>query len=141
MADFFAIEVGARGYCSNSVHKCFRKLGYPPKTIRSLIKELGDKSMKASFCIWAARDNPTWKPEQVSWLSSLNKSAHQGTCPLTPKAPTHRTPAPTATIRPKVTNKIPIGLSNHGNTCYVNSLLQAIFSVPELWTRVPSTFL
>ena len=37
------------------------------------------KAMKSSFCIWAARDDPSWKPDVVSWSSSLAGSPTQPT--------------------------------------------------------------
>ena len=162
-ANFFQIEVGARGYCANSVRSCFRKLGFPPKTIRSLLKVLGEKAMKSSFCIWAARDDPSWKPDVVSWSSSLAGSPTQptkllepsraGTHPASSQKPTlaskqlkstsavkQSSASQTCTPKHKTSNKLPIGLLNHGNTCYANSLLQALFFIPEIWSKIPSTF-
>lgn len=53
---FFAFEVGARGFCSQSVHFCLRQLGFTNKLSRSTIKALSLTVMKCSFCIWLARD-------------------------------------------------------------------------------------
>ena len=39
VVDFFAVEVGARGYCSTSLLTAVHKLGFSPKLQRSLIKE------------------------------------------------------------------------------------------------------
>ena len=38
--EFFAVEVGARGYCSKSVLCCFKKLGFNNTCIRNTIKKL-----------------------------------------------------------------------------------------------------
>ena len=96
--------------------------------------------MKSSFCIWAARDDPSWTPSAVAWSTSLNKTSDK---PLsTSKSPGVCTPV--APVRPKLktkcSSKCPIGLVNLGNTCYANSLLQSLFFLPEIWSKIPSTF-
>ena len=53
--ELFAVEVGARGYCSKSVLCCFKKLGFNNTLIRNTIKKLIKSSMGCSFCIWLAR--------------------------------------------------------------------------------------
>ena len=55
--ELFAVEVGARGYCSKSVLCCFKKLGSNNTRIRKTIKKLSKSSMECSFCIWLARNN------------------------------------------------------------------------------------
>ena len=55
--ELFAVEIGARGYCSMSVLCCFKKLGFNNKPIRNTIKKLSRSSMECSFCIWLARNN------------------------------------------------------------------------------------
>ena len=55
--DLFAVEVGARGYCSRSVPLCLKKLGFTNKEAFLVSCQLGDTSMKASFCIWLSRDS------------------------------------------------------------------------------------
>ena len=52
--DLFAVEVGARGYCSRSVLCCFKSLGLRNRTINTTIKQLSKCSMECSFCIWLA---------------------------------------------------------------------------------------
>ncbi|XP_057292608.1 uncharacterized protein LOC130621329 [Hydractinia symbiolongicarpus] len=58
---FFAVEIGARVYCSDSVRTCLRRLGFPPKLIRCTLKLLGFIAMKCSFHIWLARDSKPWE--------------------------------------------------------------------------------
>ena len=53
--DLFAVEVGARGYCSRSVLCCFKSLGLRNRTINTTIKQISKRSMECSFCIWLAR--------------------------------------------------------------------------------------
>ena len=55
--ELFAVEVGARGYCSKFVLCCFKKLGFSNTLIRNTIKKLSKSSMECSFCIWLARNN------------------------------------------------------------------------------------
>ena len=49
--ELFAVEVGARGYCSKSVLCCFKKLGFNNKLIRNTINKLSKSSTEHSFCI------------------------------------------------------------------------------------------
>jgi ubiquitin C-terminal hydrolase len=38
--------------------------------------------------------------------------------------------------RQRVESELPVGLKNVGNTCYFNSLLQAIFMLPNISQKV-----
>ena len=111
--------------------------------------------MKSSFCIWAARDDPSWKPDVVAWSTSLRgistqQTKLQGSLPVTthPSSSQHQPESigqpskcnPHTKSKIKPLNKHPIGLLNLGNTCYANSLLQALFFIPEIWSKVSSTF-
>ena len=49
--ELFAVEVGARGYCSKSVLCCLKKLGFNNTLIRNNIKKFSKSSMECSFCI------------------------------------------------------------------------------------------
>lgn len=59
----FAVEVGARGYSSRSLTCCLKSLGFASKSAFLTARKLGDISMKASFCIWIARDSPQWSQD------------------------------------------------------------------------------
>ena len=52
----FAIEVGARGYCSTPVNSYLSSLGFPGKASKSTSKKLSLSLFKASFQIWLSRD-------------------------------------------------------------------------------------
>ena len=56
----FAVEVGARGYCSLTVKSCFLRLGFGCKAINKLIKKLSAEALKTSFEIWLSRDSFDW---------------------------------------------------------------------------------
>ena len=73
--ELFAVEVGARGYCSKSVLCCFKKLGFNNKLIRNTIKKLSQSSMECSFCIWVARNNKERTPSATS--CQLNDSSKE----------------------------------------------------------------
>ena len=61
--DLFAIEVGARGYCSRSATTCLKRLGFGNKLAFSTAKTLGHKSMESSFYIWLARNSRRLVPK------------------------------------------------------------------------------
>ena len=71
--ELFAVDVGARGYCSKSVLCCFKKLGFNNKLIRNTIKKLSKSSMECSFCIWLARKNKEWTPAANCKLNDSSK--------------------------------------------------------------------
>ena len=60
--DLFAVEVGARGYCSRSILCCFKSSGLRNGTINTTIKQL---SKECSFCIWLARNNKAWSFKEI----------------------------------------------------------------------------
>ena len=67
--DLFAVEVGARGYCANSLPITLRKLGFGSKLVKSSTKTLGSTSMKSSFCIWLARNSKEWTSKDFKTTS------------------------------------------------------------------------
>ena len=58
--DQFAIEVGARGYCSKRLPNCLKRLDFDNKIVQKTTKSLSCISMKASFYIWLARNSSGW---------------------------------------------------------------------------------
>ena len=57
---FFAVKVGARGYCSTSLRSCLLCVGLPSKLVWPILKSLCLASLKTSFQIWQARDSKEW---------------------------------------------------------------------------------
>ena len=57
---FFAIEVGARGYCAYNVRSCLLRLGMNAKETKKVLSELTATSIQCSFVIWLNRNNKTW---------------------------------------------------------------------------------
>ena len=77
---FFAIEIGARGYCAQNVFSCFRRLGFKKKATREILKDLSFASLTASFVIWLSRDGNSWdsrQPSEVMKRPYLYKAAHK----------------------------------------------------------------
>ncbi|XP_057294826.1 ubiquitin carboxyl-terminal hydrolase 51-like [Hydractinia symbiolongicarpus] len=149
----FAVEVGARGYSSRSLTCCLKSLGFASKSAFLTARKLGDISMKASFCIWIARDSPHWSQdlthcspptlprpkdsiphEKSSSVTKSNKSPSSAISDM-PKPTEHHN------LSQELKQKVSIvhaGLINKGNTCYANSILQALTVLPRLWSQLPT---
>ncbi|XP_057309748.1 uncharacterized protein LOC130649438 [Hydractinia symbiolongicarpus] len=54
--DFFAVEVGARGYCARTTMSCLKRLGFSNKMAYSTSKNLSKISM-TTFSVWIARES------------------------------------------------------------------------------------
>ena len=83
--EHFAVEVGARGYCSKSVLCYLKKLGFNNTLITNNIKNISKSCMEYSFCIWLARNSKEWTPttkckekdSQKETCNSLSPRPHQ----------------------------------------------------------------
>ena len=147
--DLFAVEVGARCYCSRSLTICLKRLGFPNKLAFSTARKRGQTSMKCSFCIWLARNSKEWS-EDISVSSDHSSSTASGVeNSLTP--PSAKKPSEVSfNVAPSVASKLPkysakgeirikhAGFYNKGNTCYANSILQALSAIPPLWSQSAS---
>ena len=161
IVDFFAIEVGARGYCARSATSCLKKLGFTNKLTFSAAKKFGEASMKASFYIWLARNSKKWSiklpnppplctaSSQTSFsaLPSPKPSVEPPTPSSTLSSQKPSTKPPTSTLKNLISDSASpasnvsktkvchAGLFNKGNTCYANSLLQVLSVIPSLWAQ------
>ena len=101
--------------------------------------------MKSSFAIWLSRDITAWDSSKIEVSSSNVKL----TFPLTSDCPSGSSPTRVAgNQHPQKNNKNipsnvssakrPPGFINKGNTCYANSILQALCAIPSLWTHAPA---
>ena len=145
--DMFAIEVGARGYCSRSLTLCLRRLGLSNKLAFSTARKVGQTSMKASFCIWLGRSSREWSqdllPPSATPLVQASKDTPSLSTPIeavvAPNIPTKPLcfVKPVAPREPTGSEKH-VGLLNKGNTCYANSILQVLSVIPSLWSQSAS---
>ena len=148
--DLFAVEVGARGYCSETVRSCLRRLGLTNKLCRSALKSLSTTSMKCSFYIWLSRDTKDWSLENEN-SSFVATERPPSTKPrplfkdLTRNSQKQDSATESSAKPPQQDkeNSKPIryhnkGLLNKGNTCYVNAILQCLNVLPQFWTALAS---
>ena len=147
--DLFAVEVGARGYCAKSLPITLKKLGFGSKLVKSSTKTLGSTSMKSSFCIWLARNSKEWTSKEFKTTSFTPVKNTKSPKSSTQPAPASRSllcsqpkqnvnPTQQAMLPKQNTLKLPqrnVGFINLGNTCYANSMLQALSILPELWNQ------
>ena len=148
----FPVEVGARGYCGSSVKSCFSRLGFSRKLVRSLMKSLSLAAIKSSFFIWQSRDSKVWNnpvpspsvsnPTTVSDRDQHSQQQLQVRPENKSKFSTSTCKSSHLPSKHKVT-KLPfiprgnnVGLINKGNTCYINSCLQCISTMPEFWSKL-----
>jgi ubiquitin C-terminal hydrolase len=144
---FFAVEVGARGYCAKSVLSCFKRLGFPLKRSRQLMRDFALQAMKSSFKIWLTRDSFSWDVEPIQHPDA-NVSSPNSDVPVPPTSTVTDKDGPSIG-RPPVSTVVsparrtyttrPVGLTNLGNTCYVNCILQALQVLPKFWLSIPSS--
>ena len=116
---------------SKSVLCCFKKLGFSNTRIRNTIKKLSKSSMECSFCIWLARNNTHWNPSANCKLHDPSKETCNSPSSLSSPKQTNKSVSNTKLIRP-------LGFINKCNTCYVNSIVEILSVVTNLWSRVPS---
>ena len=142
VCDFFAVEVGARGYCAKTLSSTLKTLGFTSKNSRSICKSVGLIAMKASFWIWLMREKVDWVPLKAPDPkenmdrdhTKLPKVVNQDN--IGKVFPIEKPHISSANKSLKEHNDKITGITNLGNTCYASSLLQALSTIPELWLSV-----
>ena len=132
---FFAIEVGARGYCANNVRFCFRKLGFSNKVCKTLLRTVSMTSIETSFEIWKSRNSKTWNLDAEE-RSRSNLQNHNDICSDEHEISIQCIPSTSVKSDDKAvdlpaTASSLTGLINKGNTCYANSILQCLKNLPD----------
>ena len=153
--DLFAVKVGARGYCAKIIPITLRKLGFGSKLVKRSTKTLRSTSTsKSSFCIWLARNSKEWASKDFKTTSFTPVKNTESPKISTQPTPSSRSmlcsqpkqnvnPTQQATIPKQNTLKLPqsnVGFVNLGNTCYANSILQALTILPEIWNQFTSEY-
>ena len=139
---FFAVEVGARGYCATTLSRMLRRLGFSNAEVRKSSGALALISMQCSFFVWQMRNNRKWSNPELNTL--LPPRGDVGvTSPSTPtsvdREPLSSTPRKNSTVlvsREKLL--MPAGFKNMGNSCFIGAILQVFSVIPKLWCKVPS---
>ena len=145
--EVLAIEVGARGFCSRTVVSALKRLGFPNKLTNKTVKELGSTSTKSSFFIWLSRNTFEWSPDlsctqpifkSNKFVQVFSKNCSLSPVKVAPKKAKVPSKAQTLHVLPKSSKKKDfnrVGFFNKGQTCYANSILQALYVVPEIWSK------
>jgi len=81
-AELFAVEVGARGYCSSSVTSCLRRHGFPTKSSNRIAKVLSSVAIHASFVIWLSRKSYVWEEQSPKPTTNSFPTPLTSTLPL-----------------------------------------------------------
>ena len=134
---FFAIEVGARGYCAANVRSCFRKLGFSNKACKTLLRTVSMTSIETSFEIWKSRNSKAWTLDAAE--RSMLKVQRQSDTSSDDREISFKKDTSPFTSIPSVEVALDfyeepinyVGLQNKGNTCYANSILQCVRNLPE----------
>ena len=129
--DLFAVEVGARGYPSTNLKYCLQKLGFCNNLLKNIIQSLSRISMECSFYIWMHRNSKDWTSQELRQFPST------ATEPLPQKQKASKN---VYRSQPNSSKEcLPIskhaGFINKGNTCYINSILQALSVVTPFWNQ------
>ena len=131
------MEVGARGYCADSFRVCLVQLGFGRKSINPILRKLSLTAIQSSFTIWLAHNSKTWEqpdsidkpfipPNLVPKATKAEGKTHQ-------KKPVKFVISPSVKVASQQQTTV-ASLVNKGNTCYVNAIVQALFSLPRFWS-------
>ena len=56
----FAVEVGARGYVSDSFITCLRRLGIQTRSVKRITTAASNSALRCSFWIWLRKSDMSW---------------------------------------------------------------------------------
>ena len=130
--DFFAVEVGARGYPSNSLSGCLKRLGIDKSLLRSTIITLRKISIESSFYIWLSRDSKVWNAPNLQSESNNQKIPTNN---KKKSRPVENNIDIDCTVQREKVIERHASFINKGNTCYANSILQILSTIPSFWCQ------
>ena len=142
--ELFAIEVGTRGYSSKSLPICLQKLGFNNKIFQKTTKSFSCISMKVSFYIWLARNCSGWsgKTSLITIEGTIFSTAGSKNTNTSRDSRSSNkgflSSQPTRNLRKSNQRTKHPGFFNKGNTCYANSILQALSTIPSFWCQSAS---
>ena len=122
---------------------CLKRLGFCNNLAFASAKKLGKIIMRASFCIWVARNSKVWSPD-IDLIETKHPPVKKEKRPdslkksTPPPSESPKSPARTEPPKSNEASTYHAGFINKGNTCYANSILQVLSDIPALWSQLPS---
>ena len=129
---FYAIEVGARGFCAELVRSCLHSLDFNKKLCRKTLQTLSSVSLSCPFEIWLCQNSKSWSldhPVSISNSEPMQKNLNGVSAPSD-----HHACTPVYSVPSSSTVNKHCKIINKGNICYANVVLRCLKVFPVLWS-------